>query len=115
MEIIEHPIPPHNGIGTEEDSLLNVKCLDISQKAPNKDYYEFIDKSGKILRWNAKLNTTIPENKDRRFVISYFLHDQSMQIHEQPIRNSGIVEGKFLIRGKYKNESTGNYFHPTDF
>lgn len=48
-------------------------------------------------------------------MISYFLHDQSMQIHEQQIRNSGIVEGKFLIRGKYRNESTGNYFHPTEF
>ena len=30
-------------------------------------------------------------------------------------RNSGIVEGKFLIRGRYKNKQTGTYFHPTDF
>ena len=32
-----HPIPPYNGYGSEEDSLLNVFYLDISNK--NKERY----------------------------------------------------------------------------
>ena len=29
---IIHPIPPHNGYGTEEDSMLNVKYLNFQHK-----------------------------------------------------------------------------------
>jgi len=31
-------------------------------------------------------------------------------VYEPPRRNSGIVEGKFLERGQYKNPDTGNFF-----
>ena len=33
-----HPIPPYNGYGSEEDSLMNVFYLDISNK--NKERYK---------------------------------------------------------------------------
>lgn len=94
-------IPPHDGIGSEEDSLGYVYRL--IPNPPKKDYFKFIDNSSKILRWVLKFNTTAPEDTERRFVLAYFLNDDTLQIHEIPQRNSGVVEGKFLIRNRYKN------------
>jgi hypothetical protein len=37
-------------------------------------------------------------------------------VYEPSIRNSGIPDGKFLERGKYKNvEKNNEYFQPIDF
>jgi hypothetical protein len=36
-------------------------------------------------------------------------------VYEPPRRNSGIVEGKFLERSRYRNEDTGDFFKQSDF
>jgi len=75
-----------------------------------------VDNDKVILRFTAKLNTTIPEDLERRFIISYFLADNTLSIYEPNKRNSGIVEGKFLERSKYKNASgLRECIEPTDF
>jgi hypothetical protein len=56
-----------------------------------------------VLRFTARFNTRIPEDVDRRFIISFFLSDDTIQIFEPAQKNSGIMEGKFLERRKYKN------------
>ena len=40
---------------------------------------------------------------ERRFIISYYLADNTVSVYEPPVRNSGIEQGKFLERKKYKN------------
>jgi hypothetical protein len=46
----------------------------------------------------------------RRFVLSYFLMDDSLLIFEPPVRNSGITGGKFLERQRvYKPHSEEIY------
>ena len=45
--------PPHNGIGSEEDSLGN--CDSLVPKAPHRDIYKLQALSGKYLRFQAKL------------------------------------------------------------
>ena len=61
----------------------------------------------------------IPEDKDRRFVFSYFLASDMISIFEPPVRNSGIIGGKYLGRTKVvKPSSTADnpiYYGPTDF
>jgi len=52
---------------------------------------------------------------DRIFVISFYLEDDCVQIHEPPQRNLGIVTGRFLEKAIYVNQDTGNLFEPTDF
>ena len=107
-------IPPYNGFGSEEDSLGN--CLRLENKPPKQDYYKYIDNDKIILRFLAKLNTKVLEDVDRRFLISFFLCDDSIQVYEMPNRNSGIWEGKFLERGKYKNvENDNKAFTISDF
>ncbi len=74
-----------------------------------------MDNDKKILRYTAKFNTRVPEDVDRRFIISFYLSDDTTSIYEPAQKNSGIVEGKFLERGKYKNVDKNNALvTPTD-
>ena len=45
-----------------------------------------------------------------RFIISYFLSDDTILVFEPPQRNSGILGGKFLERGRIKKPDGVNYF-----
>lgn len=39
----------------------------------------------------------------RQFIVQYFMADDTISVFEPPVRNSGILGGKFLERGiKYK-------------
>lgn len=106
--------PPYNGFGDELDSLGN--CNRLINKGPKKDYFKYIDNDKIILRFLAKFNTIVPEDKDRRFLISFFMADDTIQVYEMNNRNSGIWEGKFLERGKYKNvENENKIFSISDF
>jgi Ca2+-binding EF-hand superfamily protein len=55
-----------------------------------------------VLRFLARFETTRPIDMDRRFIVSYFLSDDTMTVFEPPQRNSGIIGGKFLERGRLK-------------
>ena len=45
-----------------------------------------------------------------RFIISYFLSDDTILVFEPPQRNSGILGGKFLERGSIKKPDGVNTF-----
>lgn len=94
-------MPPHNGFGDEEDSLGYVYKLQPDK--PKRDFFKYVDNDKKILRFTARFNTRVPEDLDRKFIISFYLSDDTLSIYEPAQKNSGIVEGKFLERGKYKN------------
>lgn len=59
-----------------------------------------------------------PDDKKRRFALSYFLATDMMSIYEPPVRNSGIIGGKFL--GKTRVPKPGFctddpvYYEPAD-
>eukprot|EP00792_Barthelona_sp_PAP020_P006588 TRINITY_DN3031_c0_g1_i1.p1 TRINITY_DN3031_c0_g1~~TRINITY_DN3031_c0_g1_i1.p1 ORF type:complete len:522 (+),score=173.25 TRINITY_DN3031_c0_g1_i1:274-1839(+) len=99
-------IPPHQGIGTEEDSLQNVNHL--IPKPPKRDFVKFLKMDGKILRFKAKIQNAKGFNKDREFIISFFLSDDTILVFEPPKRNSGITSGKFLERSKIVKERPTN-------
>lgn len=93
-------IPPHNGIGSEEDSLGYIYKL--VPKPPKKDFFKWVDQQVS-LRFNAVFSNPKPEDAIRKFIITYYLNDDSLQIYEPPAKNSGFSTGKFLERGQYKN------------
>ena len=79
-------IAPYNGFGSEEDSRAN--CDSLLPKPPQKDFIKFMakDRSGlnsHELRFVAKLNSENSVDKIRRFVITYFLSDDTISIFEQ--------------------------------
>lgn len=91
-------IPQHTGFGSQEDSLGSVHAL--VPKPPRKDIVKLVKNEGKMLRFSARLDTTHPADAERRFIVSFHLMDDTLQIFEPPRRNSGMVAGKFLERGK---------------
>lgn len=106
-------IPPHNGFGNEVDSLGYV--YDLVPKKPKIDFFKYVDNDKKILRYTAKFNTKVPEDLDRRFIISFYLADDTMSIFEPAQKNSGIIEGPFLERKKYKNiDNNMEFITPSD-
>ena len=83
-------------------------------KPPKKDHFKYVDNEKDILRYTAKLNTTVPEDIERRFIISIYLGDDTLSVFEPAQKNSGIKEGKFLERGKYKLKESGKVVTPGD-
>ncbi|XP_039073402.1 EF-hand domain-containing protein 1 isoform X2 [Hyaena hyaena] len=106
---VKQELPPYNGYGQIEDSAQN--CFVLIPKAPKKDVM-------KMLMDDSK-DSPIPEDKDRRFVFSYFLASEMISIFEPPVRNSGIIGGKYLGRTKVIKPSSSMenpiYYGPTDF
>lgn len=72
-----------------------------------------------ILLSSPSQESPIPEDKGRRFVLSYFLATDMISIFEPPVRNSGIIGGKYLGRTKVvkPDSSMENpiYYGPSDF
>ncbi|XP_066215306.1 EF-hand domain-containing protein 1 [Saccopteryx leptura] len=114
---VKQELPPYNGYGLVEDSAQN--CFALIPKAPKKDVIKMLMNDNKVLRYLASLESPIPEDKDRRFVLSYFLATDMISIFEPPVRNSGIIGGKYLGRTKVvkPHSSVENpiYYGPSDF
>ncbi|CAH8429526.1 unnamed protein product [Schistosoma turkestanicum] len=122
---MKREIPPHNGWGTEEDSLTN--CFSLIPKAHNSNFKKFMefDRQGfesHVLRFAGKLLSGLMVDRDRQFVISYHLSDDTISIFEQHENNSGFKGGLFLDRKRVKkpdsklfDEKPIEYYKPTDF
>ena len=90
------------------------KSLLIGQEGhPKKDFRKLIKYDGIILRFLAGLNTNKQVDRDRRFVVSFHLADDTISIFEPPSRNSGILGGKFLEQNKIKKPD-GTYYNSKD-
>lgn len=118
-------IPPYNGFGSEEDSLNS--ALSLLPRPPKRDFAKFMAKDRKgldsnSLRFFAKLETSKPTEVDRRFVVSYFLADDTVSVFEPVVKNSGIVGGRFFERGRVKKPNQeefgaqpSKYYSENDF
>ena len=107
-------LPPHNGWGSEEDS--RGYCYSLHPKPPRKDIAKFIAKDGMLLRFAAKLKNPQPQDANRKFVIAFYLADDTLAVFEIPERNSGFTGGKFIQRDRYPNvRAGGRYFTAADF
>uniref|UniRef100_A0A671TV70 EF-hand domain-containing family member C2 n=1 Tax=Sparus aurata TaxID=8175 RepID=A0A671TV70_SPAAU len=98
-------VPPYNGFGSEEDSLSS--CQGLLPKPPQKDLRKFMEKdrcglNSNVLNFHAKMVTNDPVDSKRAFIISFYLCDDSISVFERPQRNSGVLGGKFLARGRVK-------------
>merc|ERR1719188_173877 len=105
--------PPHNGIGSPEDSLIS--CHMIQPKAPKQDLVKLMTLTGEILRFECKFADPEPEDEPRRFVIAFYPADDCTAVFELPLRNSGHMGGKFADKRKIMNLDTGKYFELEDF
>ncbi|GAX85745.1 hypothetical protein CEUSTIGMA_g13160.t1 [Chlamydomonas eustigma] len=106
-------LAPFNGYGTLEDSLQN--CLSLLPKPPRRDMHKLMNKDKIILRFTVRIVETDTHKHSsidlgRRFVLSYFMMDDTIMVFEPPLRNSGLSGGKFLERARvYKPQSEEIY------
>jgi hypothetical protein len=107
------PNPQYNGYGTEEDSLGSVKAL--VPKAPKKNEQKIFKNDMHILRFEAKLVSTEPDDENRKFIVSFYVGDDTIQVYEVCDRNSGRTGGKFLERKQFKNPVTDQYYEEKHF
>jgi len=105
-------IPPYTGYGSEEDSLGSFYSL--VPKPPHQNWAKYFENDKKILRFVAQLDTNAPEDRERLFIISYYLADDTIGVYEPPARNSGFMGGKFMERCRSKNPGTDMFYKPTD-
>lgn len=85
---VEREIPPYNGWGSLADSEAN--CLSLMPKPPHRDMNKFLTLDRCNLRFQARMISSIPENGERNFIITYYLSDDTISVYEFAGRNSGF-------------------------
>ncbi|TGZ64345.1 hypothetical protein CRM22_006425 [Opisthorchis felineus] len=110
-------IPPYNGFGSLEDSLSSTKSF--VPRPPRTDFAKHVDYANKVLRYEARLDSSRPEDACRRFIFKYRLCDDMISIYETPLRNSGFPGGTFLSGARVAKPGSSVdmpvYYGPADF
>lgn len=101
--VVDTPVPPYNGFGSDEDSLRSV--YSIRPKKPTRDAAQ---SEQCALRFEARFLHPKPEDQSRLFVIIQSVPDAAIKIREPPQRNSGVLGGQFLGKTKYKHLRIGD-------
>lgn len=111
--VIYQPIPPYNGYGTLEDSLGSVYSL--QPVYPKIDMKKMFKQDMHTLRFEASLVSTEPDDETRKFMITFYCGNDTVQIYEICDKNSGRIGGRFMERQKQINPTTNNYYTEKDF
>ncbi|EDQ91296.1 uncharacterized protein MONBRDRAFT_15233, partial [Monosiga brevicollis MX1] len=112
-QVFEAPIPPHTGIGSDEDSLVSVNHL--IPKPPKKEFGKWFKEGSNKLQFTARFDTSDSIDGPRRFTISYFLADDTISVFEVAQRNSGVMGGKFIERRPLKTADKSRRLNLFDF
>lgn len=111
----QEPVPYLGGVvtfGSEQASLQS--CLSLHPIKPRHDPEKVKGNQLASLKFSADLISSKPEDAGRKFVISFFMYDETVSVFEEGRKNSGIVPGKFLKRTKLRNPQ-GRFFSTDDF
>ena len=92
--MIQHEVPPYTGYGTPEDSLGSVYSL--QPKPPQKDMTKLFTNDQYVMRFESRLISENRDENDRKFIISFFCGDDTIQVYQNADKNSGVWGGKFM-------------------
>jgi len=82
-------------IGGEEDTLGTIYGM----PKPQRDLVKLQRNQGRLLRCRLVFITENRIDATRCFALTYYLEDDTIQIYEEIVRNSGVGGGNFLKRG----------------
>ncbi|KAJ3323302.1 EF-hand domain-containing member C2 [Blyttiomyces sp. JEL0837] len=108
-----HPTIP--GSSPVAATASSAQTLMPSLELPKKDFKKLMMYDGVALRFSAVLKTRKQVDRDRRFVISLYVADDSISVFEPHQRNSGIIGGKFLEKMMIKKPDGDEFYKPADF
>ena len=80
---VKHGIPPYNGFSTKEDSLHSCN-VGLNLLSPKKYLQKMWDRNSVVLRFKARLVSDIPIDAKRRFVVQFFVEDDTLPVREPP-------------------------------
>jgi EF-hand domain-containing protein 1 len=112
-DVFYQAVPPETGYGTPEDSMASVIAL--QPKPPKYDMKKMFKQDMHILRFNAKLVSTEPDDESRTFIVSFYCGDDTIQVYEVCDKNSGRIGGRFMERKKQCSPITNSYYTERDF
>ncbi|XP_054843384.1 EF-hand domain-containing protein 1 isoform X2 [Eublepharis macularius] len=115
-EEVKQIVPPYNGYGSIEDSLQN--CFSLIPQPPKKNVIKMLENDHKVLRYAVTMESPNPEDRKRRFILSYCLATDMISLYEPPVRNSGIIAGKYLNKTRVAKPGSSTdcpvYYTPAD-
>ncbi|KAI8918462.1 hypothetical protein DFJ77DRAFT_455630 [Powellomyces hirtus] len=82
---------------------------------PRKDFQKLMLYDTTTLRFSAALNSSRQVDKDRRFVVSLYVADDTISVFEPKSRNTGLVGGKFLEKSRIRKPDGSGYYGTQDF
>eukprot|EP00754_Rhynchopus_humris_P001345 Rhum_TRINITY_DN10801_c0_g1::Rhum_TRINITY_DN10801_c0_g1_i1::g.40415::m.40415 len=101
---VKHYPPPHDGFGHEQDSLGN--CKNLILRPMRQDVQKLLEEGHIVYKFKAQMHEPADdENKGREFVLNYYPATGDFDMFELPVKNSGIVGGKFLGKTKLYREN----------
>lgn len=100
------------GAPVKSESEVNMGCL--LPEAPKKDGAKMNLFQGIVLRFVAQMLDGKPGDDNRSFIVQVFLEDDTLQIREPPMRNSGFNGGVFLKRTRMNVADRCIPFSPSD-
>lgn len=101
-------LPPPTGFGSDEDSMGSYRS--IVMKPPRKDYAKYIERANDVLRYASVLANPAPEDECRRFIVCYYLADDTVSVYEYAVRNSGHNGGKIFARSKVAGVTEASFY-----
>uniref|UniRef100_A0A7S0XFR9 DM10 domain-containing protein n=1 Tax=Chromulina nebulosa TaxID=96789 RepID=A0A7S0XFR9_9STRA len=99
---------------TNTDSYTIPYRLSLIPEQPHKDGQKLKNFQGMFLRFQIKFVSCLPCDSNRRFILTYHLEDDTVDIKEITVRNSGHIGGTFLYRSHVQNPATNKYLQPKD-
>lgn len=96
-------VPASTGVGDDDETLASWTGL--VPKAPRRDLGRFLHFTGhphSALRFQMRFEAPTSIDAPRRFVLTYFQADGTVQVYERQLRNTGFRGGQFLLRAKVK-------------
>jgi Ca2+-binding EF-hand superfamily protein len=113
---IVHP-PPYLGVGSEEDSLGSFFSL--LPQFPRRDLKKAEQYEGVKLVFDATLvgpaASIDDSDRERKFVVVFYMEDDTLAIWERAAGVSGHEGGQFLRRMRLRNPASADFFRGTDF
>lgn len=69
-------------------------------KPPKKDVAKIFTNDQFVLRFEARMISESKEDNIRKFIISFFCGDDTVQVYQNTDKNSGYWGGKYLERSR---------------
>ncbi|KAI9105373.1 hypothetical protein DFS34DRAFT_6512 [Phlyctochytrium arcticum] len=82
---------------------------------PKKDFKKLMLYDSVVLRFAAVLRSNRQVDRDRRFVVSLYVADDTVSVFEPKARNTGIVGGKFLEKQRIRKPDGVGFYVSEDF